>query len=249
MMAPTQLVPGRVALFAALLLLIAAPAWSQDAPPRGPDDGETDPSDGSPADDAPEEVPPAGVPDGPPGAPPPGDEEPGEPAPAEGEPAPAPASAATDALPEAAARPAVVRMADGGGNVVTLYRDDGGWKLQADGEDLYLFGMNWGYVPIGENYSYDFWAHDDDWIKRALAPEMELLQNMGINTIRQYYTTPPRWVTYIYETYGIWTMVNHTVARYGFDIDGKWVPVVDYSDARVREVVKADVMRPRPGRP
>ena len=142
---------------------------------------------------------------------------------------------------EPAAPPAEIRTV-AGGNVVTVFRDEGGFKLQADGEDVFLFGMNWGYVPIGENYAYDFWGHDDEWIERALAPEMELLVAMGVNTIRQYHTTPPRWVQYIYETYGIWTMVNHTVARYGFSVDGTWIPNVDYSDARTREVVKADVL-------
>lgn len=45
---------------------------------------------------------------------------------------------------------------------------------------------------------------------------MPLLKDMGINTIRQYVGVPPRWVRYIYETYGIYTIINHPCGRYGF---------------------------------
>ena len=53
---------------------------------------------------------------------------------------------------------------------------------------------------------------------------MPLLQDMGVNAIRQYVGIPPRWVQYIYEQYGIFTVLNHTVARYGFTLDGVWTP-------------------------
>ena len=237
-----------MARFAALLVLLLVPSFAlaQDTPPADEAPADDAPAEDAPADEAPAEDAPA---DEAPAEDAPAAEAPAEDAPADDTPAEdAPADdtpaedAPADAAPAAPAPPQVVRMADGGGNVVELYRDENGWKLVADGEPVYVFGMNWGYVPIGENYSYDFWAHDDEWIKEALAPEMELMAAMGINTIRQYYTTPPRWVQYIYETYGIWTMVNHTTGRYGFDIDGKWVPFIDYSDARTREVVKADTI-------
>ena len=46
-----------------------------------------------------------------------------------------------------------------GPNRVTVYRDARGFKLQVDGRDTMVFGMNWGYTPIGENYTYNFWAN------------------------------------------------------------------------------------------
>ena len=36
----------------------------------------------------------------------------------------------------------------------TVVRDERGFRLQADGKDLMVRGMNWGYSPIGWNYSY-----------------------------------------------------------------------------------------------
>ena len=56
-----------------------------------------------------------------------------------------------------------------------------------------------------------------------------------------YNGIPPKWVTYIYKTYGITTMINHTVGRYGMDIDGVWVPVTNYADPRTREILKQQV--------
>ena len=35
---------------------------------------------------------------------------------------------------------------------------------------------------------------------------MSLLKAMGVNTIRHYVGMPPRWVQYVYETYGIYTV-------------------------------------------
>ncbi len=85
--------------------------------------------------------------------------------------------------------------------VVHVVSDDsGGSRLQVDGRDFMVFGMNWGYMPIGQNYTYSLWDQPDDFIKAALAREMPLLQDMGVNTIRQYVGIPPRWVQYIYET-------------------------------------------------
>ena len=34
-------------------------------------------------------------------------------------------------------------------NVVEVVQDDDGFKLQVDGEDFLVRGMNWGYIPIG----------------------------------------------------------------------------------------------------
>jgi len=130
---------------------------------------------------------------------------------------------------------------------VTVVKDDGGWRLRVDGEDTFLFGMNWGYVPIGQNYSYDFWKQPDAFIEAELRKEMALLRGMGVNTIRQYPNIPPRWVTWIYDNYGIYTLVNPLVGRYGVTVDGAFDPNTNYADPTVRkaliEQTLADVER------
>ena len=121
------------------------------------------------------------------------------------------------------------------GQNVTVLSDERGYKLQVDGEDFFMRGMNWGYVPKGENYAYDFWGKPDAFIEGALRREMGLLKDMGVNTIRLYPGIPTRWVEWIYHEYGIFTVLNPTVGRYGANIDGVWIPVINYEDPRSRE--------------
>lgn len=125
-------------------------------------------------------------------------------------------------------------------NNVTIENTNNGMKLLVDGQDFMINGMNWDYIPIGQTVattSYQFWNQSDDIIKAALDAEMSLLKNMGVNVIRQYVGVKPKWVQYIYEKYGIYTMINHSFGRYGLTINGAWEPNTDYSDPRVREVL------------
>lgn len=124
--------------------------------------------------------------------------------------------------------------------VVTENRSDG-IRLLVNGKAVMINGMNWDYFPIGTNYMYSLWEESDDFIKRALDYEMSLLQNMGVNAIRVYTGIQPKWITYIYETYGIYTMLNHSFGRYGLTLDGAWVSNTDYSDPRVTELLQKEV--------
>lgn len=118
---------------------------------------------------------------------------------------------------------------------------DDGFRLIVNDEPFMVNGMNWDYTPIGTNYNYSIWNQSDDFIMAALDSEMGLLKNMGVNSIRVYTGIPPRWIQYIYETYGIYTMLNHSFGRYGLTLDGTWVPKTDYSDPRVKKLLLAEV--------
>lgn len=124
---------------------------------------------------------------------------------------------------------------------VSVMQGAGGMKLQVNGRDFMVNGMNWDYFPIGTNYTYSLWNQPDDIIKAALDTEMSLLKNMGVNSIRQYTGVPARWIKYIYENYGIYTMLNHSFGRYGLTLNGVWVPNTEYSDPRVRTLLLAEV--------
>lgn len=124
---------------------------------------------------------------------------------------------------------------------IRVVTDAGGSRLTVDGKDFPVFGMNWDYTPIGTNYSYGLWDQPDDVVEAALAREMPLLKDLGVNAIRQYVGVPPRWVAYIFEHYGIYTILNHPLGRYGFTLDGVWHPSVDYSDPRFRAAIVAEV--------
>jgi beta-galactosidase/beta-glucuronidase len=90
--------------------------------------------------------------------------------------------------------------------------------LEVNGKPFMVNGMNWDYFPIGTNYSYSLWNQNESVIKKALDDEMSLLQNMGVNSIRVYTGIPAKWIEYIYDNYGIYTMLNHSFGRYGLTI-------------------------------
>ncbi|ATB50598.1 glycoside hydrolase family 2 TIM barrel-domain containing protein [Corallococcus macrosporus] len=124
---------------------------------------------------------------------------------------------------------------------VRVHRDERGFKLQVNGRDFPILGMNWGYTPIGENYRYSLWTQKEDFIRAVLHREMTLLRDMGVNAIRQFDDIPPRWVTHIHENYGIYTVVNPLMGRYGTNVDGVMVPNTDYSNPNHRRALLNDL--------
>jgi len=127
---------------------------------------------------------------------------------------------------------------------VSVVNDDKGMKLVVNGEDFMINGMNWDFVPIGTDVTNaDFWGKPDDVIKAGLDTEMSLLKNMNVNVIRQYTGVPAKWIQYIYENYGIYTMLNDSFGRYGLTLDGVWTPVTDYADPKTAHFLLSEVDR------
>ncbi|MFC0656763.1 glycoside hydrolase family 2 TIM barrel-domain containing protein [Mongoliitalea lutea] len=126
-------------------------------------------------------------------------------------------------------------------NQITVIHDDSGMRLQVDGKDFMVNGMNWDYFPIGTNYNYNLWKKSDAFIQKALDDEMSLLQTMGVNAIRVYTGIPAKWITYIYENYGIYTMLNHSFGRYGVEVDATWMANTEYADPRVQKILLDEV--------
>ncbi|MCL6266316.1 glycoside hydrolase family 2 TIM barrel-domain containing protein [Flagellimonas myxillae] len=125
---------------------------------------------------------------------------------------------------------------------VSVVSNEEGMKLVVNGEDFMINGMNWDYIPIGTNtVNANFWKKSDDVIKAGLDTEMSLLKNMGVNVIRQYTGVPAKWIQYIYENYGIYTMLNHSFGRYGLTLDGVWTPVTIYDDAKTQEFLMSEM--------
>ena len=127
------------------------------------------------------------------------------------------------------------------GQKVEVISKDEGSVLQVKGKDFMINGMNWSYVPIGENFNYSLWEQPESTIKAALDDEMSMLKNMNVNAIRVYTGIQPKWIKYIYENYGIYTMLNHSFGRYGLTIDGVWTPVTKYDDPKTQELLLSEV--------
>ena len=60
---------------------------------------------------------------------------------------------------------------------VLVVNSNEGVKLNVNGHNFMINGMNWDYFPIGTNYTYSLWAQSDDFIKAALDTEMPMLKN------------------------------------------------------------------------
>ncbi|MDZ7645672.1 MAG: hypothetical protein U5K54_00030 [Cytophagales bacterium] len=52
---------------------------------------------------------------------------------------------------------------------------------------------------------------------------------------------PQNGFEYIYEKYGIYTMLNHSFGRYGLTLDGAWVANTEYADPRVKKLLMAEI--------
>ena len=125
---------------------------------------------------------------------------------------------------------------------VSVESNDTGTRLIVNGKPIIMNGMNWDYIPIGTNtVNADFWNKSDAVIKAGLDSEMGLLKNMGVNVVRQYTGVPAKWIKYIYENYGIYTMLNHSFGRYGLTLDGVWTPVTIYSEPRTQEFLMSEI--------
>ena len=125
---------------------------------------------------------------------------------------------------------------------VSVLSNEEGMKLVVNGKDFMINGMNWDYIPIGTNtVNADFWNKSDDVIKAGLDTEMSLLKNMNVNAVRMYTGVPARWIKYIYENYGIYTMLNHSFGRYGLTLDGVWTPVTVYSEPKTQAFLMSEI--------
>jgi hypothetical protein len=125
---------------------------------------------------------------------------------------------------------------------ITVVNNNEGFTLLVNGKKVMINGMNWDYFPIGTNYNYSLWKQSDDFIKSALDAEMTLLKNMGVNAIRVYVGIQPKWIKYIYEKYGIYTMINHSFGRYGLNLNGNWVANTEYDNPLVRDLLLKEII-------
>jgi hypothetical protein len=126
-------------------------------------------------------------------------------------------------------------------NSIKIQKSADGFTLLVNNEPFMVNGMNWDYFPRGTNFSYSLWNQPEDIIRAALDEEMSVLKNMGVNAIRQYTGVPAKWISYIYENYGIYTMLNHSFGRYGLTLHGTWVANTEYDDSRVKSLLLEEV--------
>lgn len=122
---------------------------------------------------------------------------------------------------------------------VKVLKDNGGWRLFDGNKSVEVKGVVWSFTPIGESYTYNLFGQNDDFIQKMIDTDMPMLKDMGVNVIRCFTTIPPKWVEYIYTKYGIYSIINDTLGRYGISVNGTWYDQTDYSDYYTRETLIA----------
>jgi hypothetical protein len=55
--------------------------------------------------------------------------------------------------------------------------DESGSRLQVDERDFLIRGVNWDYVPIGDNFMFDLWSQPEPVVVAALEREMTRLSS------------------------------------------------------------------------
>ena len=122
---------------------------------------------------------------------------------------------------------------------INVKKDANGWRLMDGRKEIEVKGIVWSYTPIGETHTYDLWSKSDEYIERMIDTDMPMLKAMGVNAIRCFSDIPPKWIEYIYTKYGIYTIVNNLLGRYGVTVNGTWYANTDYSDLYTRETLVA----------
>lgn len=124
---------------------------------------------------------------------------------------------------------------------VGVVQAEEGITLMVNKEAFYIKGMNWDYAPIGTNYTYNLWQQPEETIKAALDYDMTMLKQIGVNTLRIYSSIPPKWIAYIYENYGIYTVLNHSFGRYGLTLNNQWVAPTNYGDSLSQALILSEI--------
>jgi hypothetical protein len=125
--------------------------------------------------------------------------------------------------------------------MVEVVKDaNGGWRLLTDDEPLFIKGVVWSTNPPGTNFNFSLWKESDADIKTLIDRDASLMRQLGVNAVRSFNDIPPRWVEYLYERYGIYTIINDLFGRYGVTVNGRAYPATDYAVPEVRALVLAD---------
>lgn len=121
---------------------------------------------------------------------------------------------------------------------INIVKDKNGhYSLVVDSRPFVIKAVCYNPVPIGKNYSFDFWQQNLEVFKK----DAQLMREMGVNAIRIYQPgadikRTKQIVNYFYEEFGIYTIMGHWLNFW----EGAYP---DYASKEFRENVKADCLK------
>ena len=119
--------------------------------------------------------------------------------------------------------------------VRTVQNQDGGWELLVDGKQFFVKGVNWAINPPGTSFTFNLWNESDATIRKVLDTEGALMKEAGINAIKLGPEIPRKWIEYLYNRHGIYTIIHDTFSRWGASANGRWYSPTNYYVEEIRE--------------
>jgi len=107
----------------------------------------------------------------------------------------------------------------------------GGWELLVDNKQFFVKGVVWAVNPPGTSHNFSLWDESDATIRKVIDVEGELMKEAGINAIRVGGEIPRKWVEYMYNKHGIYTILTYDLGRWY----GTYGHTQNYYDPKVRE--------------
>ncbi|MDD5254706.1 MAG: hypothetical protein PHR11_01475 [Candidatus Omnitrophica bacterium] len=123
------------------------------------------------------------------------------------------------------------------GKVYVQTLKNGHYRLMVQRRPYVIKGVCYNPIAIGKNHEYDWWSDPSEpWMADG-----ELMQKMGINTIRIYQPhenaeAVKRVIHGLYERYGIRTILGHWLGFWEY-------PCPFYGDAKFQERIAAEVLQ------
>lgn len=117
-----------------------------------------------------------------------------------------------------------------------LKEKNGHFRLSVNKKPFLIKGVCYNPIPIGENYSYDFWQQDLE----VFRTDAKLMKEMGVNAIRIYQPgedikRTKEIIRFFYNEFGIYTIMGNWL--------GFWEGAYpDYANYEFREKVKLECL-------
>ena len=116
----------------------------------------------------------------------------------------------------------------------------GAWELQVDGKKFFVKGVIWAPNPPGTSHTFSLWNESDATIRKVLDTEGALMAEAGINAVRIGSDIPRKWVEYLYNRHGIYTIIHDTFSRWGATANGRWYFPTNYYVPQIRENIRKE---------
>ncbi|MDR2702535.1 MAG: hypothetical protein LBB72_08900 [Spirochaetaceae bacterium] len=130
-------------------------------------------------------------------------------------------------------------FSSGWSQTVKVVQDrSGGWEMTVDNKRFFVKGVNWSVNPPGVSFIFNLWDESDATIRRVIDAEGALMREAGINAIKVGADIPRKWVEYMYNKHGIYTIINYDMERWGASANGKYYFPTNYYVPGIRDNIR-----------